>query len=300
MDVLLNSLEELPKERLLKELRAILPPTKGQDVTPEYFFSALTNNVHSSNLVAEDNSVLLNLGRTCANKDAEVAVINYGVLSEIKEVPLNTTTVTFEDCHFHRATSMPTNGCVIMNVGVQRGTGHFEVVEGDVPVVTGRIMLLDNFTKEVDDVETVELHNCLKTKDIYKEMRLRGYNYTFSFNSKQFRALQDCDVDASKGHIKWEGNWVTFMDNMLQMKILQLDTRLLYVPIYIRELTVSAKAHLEWVDRNFTKAGIPPNLPAFCDKETDVIRYDTVYDCRSQACGYMHIQVKCSYIQSFV
>nr|CAI5861058.1 unnamed protein product [Callosobruchus analis] len=366
------------QEKLLKDLRAILPPKKGQDFTPEYFLSALTNNVHSSNSVAQENSVLLNLGWVSSNKDQDVTIINYGIddkqdpthellkaigslyahgrqpqvqhlyppvqfpvsrgtrmispyvrwnhnrewfvpeynleaqiqaqdgqrsvriqlsdqqwsfidghvidgrnlfpatgylflvwetLSVIKEVPMSVMTVLFEDCRFHRATSMPAKGHVTMYVTVQTGSGQFEVVEGDVPVVTGRIKLLDDYTKQSDDVDVFQLNNPLKTKDIYKELRLRGYNYT-----KGFRAMQDCNVDASKAHIKFDDNWVTFLDNMLQMKILQTDTRLLYVPTYIRELIIPAKHHLEWVNRSFVNAGKTPNLPVSCDKEADVIR----------------------------
>nr|CAH7769735.1 unnamed protein product [Callosobruchus chinensis] len=370
------------KEQLLKELRSILPSRKGQDLTPEYLLSALTNNVQSSILPHEENSVLLNLGWNCTNKDMEVAEINYGTedkqdslhellkaigsiyvhghqpqllnlyppvqfpvsrgtrmispfirwnhkrewfvpeynvdeqtqardgqrnfviplsdqkwsfihghvidgrilfpatgylflvwetLSVIKDLPMNMMTVKFENCRFHRATNMPTKGHVVMSVTVQTGSGQFEVVEGDVPVVTGKIQLLDDYTKGSEEVETALSNMCLKAKDIYKELRLRGYNYT-----QRFRAIQDCEVDGSKGHIKWEENWVTFMDNMLQMKLLQTDTRLLYVPTYIREVIVPAQTHLEWIENRFTKIGKTPSLPVFCNKETDVIRCGNV------------------------
>ncbi|VEN42151.1 unnamed protein product, partial [Callosobruchus maculatus] len=66
------------KEKLLKELRSLLPTTKGQDFTPEYLLSALANNFHSTNLAAEENSVLFNLGWIYTNKDIEATVIKYG------------------------------------------------------------------------------------------------------------------------------------------------------------------------------------------------------------------------------
>ncbi|CAH1987550.1 unnamed protein product [Acanthoscelides obtectus] len=366
------------KEKLLKELRSILPATKGQVFTPEYFLSALTNNVHSTTSAIQENSLLLNLGWVSPTKYDEVTVINYGTddkqdptqellktigslyvhghqpqvqhlypsvqfpvsrgtrmispyvrwnhkrewfvpeynleaqtqaqdgqrsvmiqlsdqqwsfidghvidgrnlfpatgylflawetLSIIKELPMSVMTVVFEDCRFHRATSMPPKGHVVMYVTVQTGTGEFEVVEGDVPVVTGRIKLLDEYVKKRQDVEFSLPPGGLKTKDIYKELRLRGYNYT-----KGFRAMQDCDVDATRAHIKWDDNWVTFLDNMLQMKILQTDTRLLYVPTYIREMVIPGKVHLEWVNRDYINVEKTPNLPVFCDKDTDIIR----------------------------
>ncbi|VEN39582.1 unnamed protein product [Callosobruchus maculatus] len=365
------------KEKLLKELRSLLPTTKGQDFTPEYLLSALTNNFYSTNLAAEENSVLFNLGWIYTNKDIEATVIKYGTedkqnaihellkaigsmyvcghqpqlqnlyppvqfpvsrgtrmispfirwnherdwyalyydevqvagngeqrnillqlsdpqwsfidghvidgrnlfpatgylylawetLCYIQELSMSQTTVIFYDCRFHRATSMPAKGTVAMSVTVQMGTGQFEVVEGDAPIVTGRIKLIKDYSRKYAEVDFVAPNNYLKTKDIYKELRLRGYNYT-----KGFRGLQDCDVNASKGHVKWEDNWITFMDNMLQMKLLQTDSRLLYVPIYIREVIVPAPDHLAWVNKSFTEIGKPPNLPVYCDKDTDVIR----------------------------
>lgn len=38
------------------------------------------------------------------------------------------------------------------------------------------------------------------------------------------------------------------MDNMLQLKILQMDTRLLYVPTEIRKLVIDPVKHLEATD----------------------------------------------------
>ncbi|KAJ8946532.1 hypothetical protein NQ318_004668 [Aromia moschata] len=75
-----------------------------------------------------------------------------------------------------------------------------------------------------------------------------------------FRALQECDVSAAKGRIKWEDNWVTFTDNMLQMAILREDSRLLYVPTFIRKLTINAKRHVDWIAANY-KEQEPPSLP---------------------------------------
>jgi fatty acid synthase len=69
---------------------------------------------------------------------------------------------------------------------VQKGTGNFEVVEGGAAVVTGRVrlpenvsqerVLLDFFVPQTSD-DLLEL----SSQDIYKELRLRGYNYQGEF-----------------------------------------------------------------------------------------------------------------------
>lgn len=95
-------------------------------------------------------------------------------------------------------------------------------------------MISAKFLTEIEDEEV------LTSKDIYKELKLRGYQYT-----GLFRALRSASYKGTKGRIAWMKNWAAFMDNMLQMKILTYDTRALYVPIAIQKLTIDVKAHNE-------------------------------------------------------
>jgi fatty acid synthase len=45
------------------------------------------------------------------------------------------------------------------------------------------------------------------------------------------------------GKISWKENWVAFMDNLLQIKILQKESRDLFIPTFIQKLTIDAKRH---------------------------------------------------------
>lgn len=82
----------------------------------------------------------------------------------------------------------------------------------------------------------------MKMKDIYKEFRLRGYQYT-----GLFRGLKSSSTTGKQGHITWTYDWLTFLDNMLQMKILGIDTRSLYVPTKIQKLVIDTKLHVQHV-----------------------------------------------------
>jgi fatty acid synthase len=69
---------------------------------------------------------------------------------------------------------------------VQKGTGNFEVVEGGAAVVTGAVRLPENASQERVSVEFCEPQTSddlleLSSQDIYKELRLRGYNYQGEF-----------------------------------------------------------------------------------------------------------------------
>nr|CAH7737538.1 unnamed protein product [Callosobruchus chinensis] len=144
-------------------------------------------------------------------------------LALMKGEEMSTMDVIFDDCRFHQATQLPSKGHLSFFVTIH-GSGKFEVVESNVTVVTGRIEMTAIRGAQIGHNDFC-LNSAMKMPDIYKELKLRGYNYTGGF-----RLMQDFDLRNNRGHIKWNDNWVTFMDNMLQMKMLASDTRLLYVP----------------------------------------------------------------------
>jgi fatty acid synthase len=69
---------------------------------------------------------------------------------------------------------------------VQKGSGNFEVFEGGATVVSGTVRVPDNVSNERASLEFTELQTSddlleLSSEDIYKELRLRGYNYRGAF-----------------------------------------------------------------------------------------------------------------------
>ena len=77
-------------------------------------------------------------------------------------------------------------GFIEFVIMVQKGTGNFEVAEGDVAVVSGTVQILENVSHERASLEFFEPHTSddlleLSSRDIYKELRLRGYNYHGDF-----------------------------------------------------------------------------------------------------------------------
>ena len=69
---------------------------------------------------------------------------------------------------------------------VHKGTGNFEVFEGGAAVVSGRVQVPDNISHERASLEFFEPQTSddllqLSSQDVYKELRLRGYNYHGDF-----------------------------------------------------------------------------------------------------------------------
>lgn len=121
-------------------------------------------------------------------------------------------------------------------------------MEGDNVIVSGIVRVPDDIAIEKIPVQFLSdrdnTEECMNTADIYKELRLRGYQYTGSF-----RLLKSSSITGKAGHIKWPINWVAFMDNMLQMKILSLDSRNLYVPTYIQKLVIDPTYHMMQIQK---------------------------------------------------
>ncbi|XP_063925092.1 fatty acid synthase-like [Zophobas morio] len=177
--------------------------------------------------------------------------------------------VLFENCKFIRAVTLPKSGYVKLLITIQRGTGNFEILEKDSLVVSGRIQICPNANKQQNILPKLNSFNddkleMLEQDEIYREFYLRGYNY-----SGLFKSIKRCNVDASAGLIKWEDNWSAFMDNMLQMKILQSDTRLLFVPVAIKKIIIDPIKHVEIVNQQDTEECV---LPVYGNKNCNLIQ----------------------------
>ncbi|CAG9791214.1 unnamed protein product [Diatraea saccharalis] len=151
--------------------------------------------------------------------------------------------VVFENVRFQRATNIPKDGNLEFIVMIQKGSGNFEIVESGASIVTGRIYAKKNVGLDyrvlppVPEATGPDVKHML-TKDFYKELRLRGYQY-----NGLFRGVIGCNVEGTRGRLAWVNNWVTFMDCMLQLKIIGQDTRGLFVPTRIEKLSIDANMH---------------------------------------------------------
>jgi hypothetical protein len=59
------------------------------------------------------------------------------------------------------------------------------------------------------------------------------------------------------GKISWKGNWVAFVDNIMQMKILQMNLQSLLIPTYIQKLTIDVKQLAAYVqEQDSEKEGV--------------------------------------------
>lgn len=149
--------------------------------------------------------------------------------------------VEFEDMRFLRATAINVDQEIDISIVIHRGSGRFEISESSTTVVTGFIRQME--TDHLTDYSRANTSQVLlKTTDFYKELRLRGYHY-----HGVFRSVEEANHDVSAAKIRWHNNWTALMDCMLQLNILGIDSRFLYLPTRIRKLRVDAKKHLSMI-----------------------------------------------------
>lgn len=171
--------------------------------------------------------------------------------------------VEFSDVKFIRATNM-SNEDIDFIVMIQHGTGRFEIAEGKTALVTGYIREV-NSPKLIDlEPESDPSYPVMPTRDFYKELRLRGYHY-----KDLFRQVIEARGDGSGGKVKWDDNWVAFMDCLLQFSIVGKDSRALMLPTGIERMIISNKIHNEYLQQVGMESGI---FNISCSKSMNVIR----------------------------
>lgn len=155
--------------------------------------------------------------------------------------------IIFENVQFHRATIMPKEGPVKFLINIFDGTGDFEICEGGSPAVTGKIFKSEN--PEKDQLNNLSIIQNIKNEpellnlnksDIYKDLRLRGYDY-----NGLFQGIISSDNRGNIGELLWNNDWISFMDTMLQYSILGGNSRDLYLPVRLQYAAINPILHNE-------------------------------------------------------
>ncbi|CAG7784754.1 unnamed protein product [Allacma fusca] len=146
--------------------------------------------------------------------------------------------VVFQNVRFERLTFLNSETHSTFIVNILQGSGKFEILESDVVVCTGEIrQLLGGVKKEVSTAafssEISQSEPRLTKDDFYKELHLRGYNY-----SGLFQGIQESGIEGNWGKVDWTGDWVSFLDCILQLHILQNENRTLFVPTRIKKIII--------------------------------------------------------------
>ncbi|XP_070505890.1 fatty acid synthase-like [Chironomus tepperi] len=178
--------------------------------------------------------------------------------------------VILEDIHFLRATPLVKNQDVLITISIQRGSGRFEIIEGNSPIVNGYVKQVDDI--EMADITPVEDNVYIFSGDgFYKEMRLCGFTHL-----GPFKGVTEIQLNGLKGKIKWMKNWTTFLDTVTHFNNERvLLSRELRVPIRIKKFVIDPILHLKMVEEKMKNlvdenSNVIPN-PETEDKEPEIL-----------------------------
>ena len=87
-------------------------------------------------------------------------------------------------------------------------------------------------TTEGEDKKEYEV--VLNRNDIYKDLKILGYDYGPKF--QKLKSMKTNNFETITGDVDWDGNWITFMDSLLQTMALAMPFRKLMVPVMIKSL----------------------------------------------------------------
>lgn len=164
--------------------------------------------------------------------------------------------VVFENVRFQRATIMPKEGTVKFSIIIFKGTGDFEICENNAVVVSGNIRVSEDIEKDQLKLPPLPFTNekalPLNTKDVYKELRLRGYEYR-----DIFQGIKSCDNYGIVGELYWFNQWIPYIDTMLQLSIVSSSHKLMYLPSRLQYAAINPVLHKRLVEELPEDGGLP-------------------------------------------
>lgn len=87
--------------------------------------------------------------------------------------------IKIENCKFIRAAVMSPSSITSFVLSFQRTSGYFEITQNNALLVSGKITLIDRpNTIEKTVTKVYNQEHMLQQDEIYRELYLRGYNYT--------------------------------------------------------------------------------------------------------------------------
>lgn len=152
--------------------------------------------------------------------------------------------VVLHDIKLMRATLLAKNQDVFVSINIQRGAGRFEILEGTSMIATGYITSGNNAKMtEIPKPEDTKEAVIINEREFFQEMRIRGY-----FHRGIFRGVKEIRDDCLTAKVKWNQNWITFMDSMTFCDVSTSGKRDLLVPTDIRKMIINPKLHFQTIE----------------------------------------------------
>lgn len=173
-------------------------------------------------------------------------VLAWRTLCKLKGLDFTKTPVVLENINVYSATILTKP--IKLDVVITPGTNQFDILFEDQVAASGKIYIPDEtqrfYYDKLEDIRTSKLADRIEldNEDAYKEFLLRGYEY-----GQAFRGIYRTCNSGERGTLYWTGNWVTFLDSLLQTALLAERADTLRLPTRVRYLRIDPEKHLKSV-----------------------------------------------------
>uniref|UniRef100_A0A8D8XXN1 Fatty acid synthase n=1 Tax=Cacopsylla melanoneura TaxID=428564 RepID=A0A8D8XXN1_9HEMI len=148
--------------------------------------------------------------------------------------------VQFEDVRFLKPTILSPEGTVHLKVTILPSSGRFEITENSALIVDGKVSIQsedESPTRPLQETSpSLEKTPTLYRGEIYKELNLRGYNY-----EGLYQGLIESNSEGISGLVEWSNDWTSYIDTILQFRLLSLPHRDLRLPTSIQRVRITPK-----------------------------------------------------------
>jgi len=161
-------------------------------------------------------------------------------LSLCFQIPQEKLPVQFEDVKLHRASMIRSDGKFEFEVTYLKESQLFEVKEKDNLLASGKLKIGDdiNWPASFEKNKRKDSEIILSQDDVYKEFGLRGYDY-----GPKFQGVSKASMNGNWARVRWDGNWITFLDSIAQTNILLMKNRSTVLPTFYRRVTIDPTKH---------------------------------------------------------
>ncbi|KAJ2951603.1 hypothetical protein O0L34_g13759 [Tuta absoluta] len=153
--------------------------------------------------------------------------------------------IVFHEVQFHKDIFINPEEIFRLNFMINKGNNYFEITQGKNIVAQGFVndtpklkldQLQDSTEVILQNGETDEwvVDTDLNSVDLYQHLHTKGLTYRCDFQS-----IKSTNFRRTEGLVKWNQNWITLIDSLIQLNILARDSEGIAVPKIIKKLSIS-------------------------------------------------------------
>ena len=156
-------------------------------------------------------------------------VIIWRLLSEINNKAMDDLNIEIDYFRIHQPKLLGSD-CELVEFTIQFLNDEFSINDMNIILCTGKASVKDslNFYSRYlrEEIHNYQNRIILNSNEFYKEARIKGYDY-----GQQFQCIDSINSLGTRSLVKFNGNYITFFDSILQIFISSHNDGKLHLPI---------------------------------------------------------------------